>query len=160
MRPVDDLTTATVLCALLGPTDRFRCDIYSHVKKKWPKIQNTPMSSACFRAPTLDDAIRMIFEEILQNGEPVKPSKGATLEIAGVVVEIGNPRARLSRTETRGRPFGCLGELCWYLAGSNNVEFISYYLSRYREFEEEGRLFGAYGPSLAENCGRQTPSWM
>jgi thymidylate synthase len=59
----------------------------------------------CFQTSTLDDAIGMILEELLRNGEPVTPSKGATLEIAGALVEISNPRARLSRTETRGRPF-------------------------------------------------------
>src|ERR1039457_5803798 len=106
------------------------------------------MSRLCFQISTLDDAIRMILEEILENGEAIAPSKGATLEIAGPVVEISNPRGRLSTTETRGRPFGCLGELCWYLSGADDVEFIAYYLSRYRDFQEEGRLFGAYGPRL------------
>jgi thymidylate synthase len=106
------------------------------------------MANAYFEAETLDDAMRHAFHEILRRGDPVRPRKGPNLEITGVTLEISNPRARLSRTETRGKPFGCLGELCWYLAGANDVEFIAYYLSRYREFDEGGRIFGAYGPRL------------
>ncbi|MBT5320645.1 MAG: thymidylate synthase, partial [Chloroflexi bacterium] len=59
-----------------------------------------------------------------------------------------DPAARLSRTESRGKPFSCLGELCWYLSKSNDVDFISYYIRDYREDEEDGVLFGAYGPRL------------
>lgn len=106
------------------------------------------MANAYFAAPTLDDAMMHAFDEILRRGEWVRPRKGPNLEIIGVTLEISNPRARLSRTETRGKPFGCLGELCWYLAGANDVEFIAYYLSRYREFDEGGIVFGAYGPRL------------
>jgi thymidylate synthase len=111
------------------------------------------MSHLCFRAATLDDALKAIFEEILDNGEAVAPTKGPSLEITGVAIQISNSRARLSRTETRGRAIGCLGELCWYLAGSDDVEFIAYYLSRYRDLQENGRLSGAYGPRLFQGSG-------
>lgn len=59
-----------------------------------------------------------------------------------------NPRARLSRTETRGRPFSCLGDLCWYLAKTNDFAFISYYVPRDPKDNEDGKVFGGYGPRL------------
>ena len=65
-----------------------------------------------------------------------------------MLLEIANPRARISRTETRGKLFSCLGELCWYLAGRKDLAFIKYYIPKYREFAEDGEVFGGYGPRL------------
>ena len=101
-----------------------------------------------FRGPTIDDVMRNVIEDLLLHGDKVVATKGSFVELVGVLLELENPRARLSRTETRGKPFSCLGELCWYLAGSNNLDFISYYLPKYEEFAEGGSLFGAYGPRL------------
>lgn len=100
--------------------------------------------------------MREIFEQILDHGEWVTATKGRTLEIAGAAIEIDNPRARLSRTDTRGRAFSCLGEFCWYLAGSDDVEFIAHYVSVYRDYAEQGRIHGAYGPRL---FGRSGAEW-
>ena len=63
-------------------------------------------------------------------------------------MEIIHPRARLSRTETRGRPFSCLGELCWYLAGTNELEFIRYYIREYDRSADGDVVLGGYGPRL------------
>jgi thymidylate synthase len=106
------------------------------------------MRNAYFEAPTLDDALGIVFKEILENGDTVRPTKGANREITGILLEVTNPRARLSLTETRNRLFSGLGELCWYLAGTGDLEFIAYYLSRYADFAEDGIIFGAYGPRL------------
>jgi thymidylate synthase len=62
------------------------------------------------------------------------------------MLELRDPRSRISRTETRGQPFSCLGELCWYLAGSNELDFIAYYIPEYKAYADEGVIFGGYGP--------------
>jgi thymidylate synthase len=41
-----------------------------------------------------------------------------------------------------------LGELCWYLAGTNSTDFILYYIEKYKEWDEGGVIFGGYGPRL------------
>lgn len=97
---------------------------------------------------TLDDVMRTVIEEVLSHGDRVKPSKGWTTELTGVLLEITNPLSRLSRTETKGKPFSCLGELCWYLAKRKDLEFISYYLSAYKNFADGDDIFGGYGPRL------------
>ena len=102
---------------------------------------------------TLDDVMRCALEELLRRGEPVSPTKGACRELRGVLLEITNPRARLSRSETRGKAFSCLGEFCWYLSGANDLEFIEYYIPKYRDFAEDEILFGAYGPRLLDMRG-------
>ncbi len=102
---------------------------------------------------TLDDVMRSALQELFGRGEPVSPSKGDCRELRAVLLEITNPRARLSRSESRGQAFSCLGELCWYLSGANELEFIEYYIPKYRDFAEEGILFGAYGPRLLKMRG-------
>jgi thymidylate synthase len=114
------------------------------------------MGERSFSAATLDDVMRDAIEAIQQDGERVNATKGTNVELRGVRLEITNPRARLSRTETRGKPFSCIGELCWYLSGSNAVDFVAYYLPRYKEFDEGGVVFGGYGPRLiASAAGNQ-----
>lgn len=106
------------------------------------------MANPYFLAPALDDLMRVTVQSILKHGRHVQASKGDNTELIGVLMEISNPLARLSRTETRGKPFSCLGELCWYLAKSDNLEFIKYYIPAYEESADDGILRGAYGPRL------------
>ena len=39
----------------------------------------------------------------------------------------------------------CLGEFCWYLAGTNDLDFICYYIPNYREYSDGA---SGYGPRL------------
>jgi thymidylate synthase len=79
-------------------------------------------------ADTLDDLLVKVFPKILQNGQRVKASKGWNRELSGVVLELRNPLARLSRSETKGTVFSCLGETLWYLAGSIGFESLVVHL--------------------------------
>lgn len=98
---------------------------------------------------TIDDAMRAVFENILKDGVIVETTKGVTKEILGVHIILNNPICRISRTESRGKIFTCLGELMWYLSGSDNVDYISYYIAKYRDSaESNGKINGAYGPRL------------
>jgi thymidylate synthase len=95
-------------------------------------------------ADSLDDLLRMTYRKILDSGESVTATKGSNIELLCVVLELRNPLARLSRTETKGTLFSCLGETLWYLAKSNELEFIKYYLRHYGQFaEKDGTVHGA-----------------
>lgn len=103
---------------------------------------------------TLDDLLHVAFERLLNSGAPIRASKGANIELTGISLHLRNPRARLSRTETKGTVFSCLGETLWYLAASNELKFISYYLKDYHKFSDDGRtIYGAYGPRLFQKDG-------
>lgn len=106
------------------------------------------MADACFSGKTLDDVIRSVIEEIKLHGDRIYPTKGEAVELTGVLLEVTDPRARLSRTETRGKLYTCLGELCWYLAKTNDLSFISYYIPPYKEVADGDEIFGGYGPRL------------
>ena len=105
---------------------------------------NVPFCSG----PTLDDVLRWTYESILREGQQIHPTKGPAKELTGVMLEISNPLARISQTETRGRPFSCLGELCWYLSKTNKLDFIEYYVPDYRNFADGDEIVGGYGPRL------------
>lgn len=109
------------------------------------------------REPTLDDCIRRVFKKLLASEAPVSATKGEFREATGVLLEIQNPRARLSRTETRGRRrvFTALGELLWYMSGSEALSFIEYYLPKYASESDDGTtILGAYGPRLFGQAGQ------
>ena len=93
---------------------------------------------------TLDDVMNATFKAIMEEGDEIQPRRGAAKELSGVVLRVTNPLARISRTESRAVPFSCLGELCWYLSGSNSLSFIEYYIPRYRDDADNGALGGAY----------------
>lgn len=101
-----------------------------------------------FRADSLDDLMREVYDDLLASGSAIAPARGPALERTGVLLELSNPRARLSRTETRGRVFSCFGELCWYLAGSSDAGFVRYYVPDYPGSDSRGQIVGAYGPRL------------
>ena len=92
--------------------------------------------------------MRCVIECVLSEGVDIYPTKGKAKELSGVFLEIKNPLARISRTEIKGKPFSCLGELLWYLAGRNHLAFISYYLPEYRSYADGDQIFGGYGPRL------------
>ncbi len=87
-------------------------------------------------------------EAVLDRGEPVSPTKGPNRELRGITLQLTNARARLSRSESRGKVFSALGELFWYLSGSNATAQITHYISQYSKYDEGGIVFGGYGPRL------------
>jgi thymidylate synthase len=97
---------------------------------------------------SLDDLLRAAIEAVLERGEYVSPTKGPNRELRGVTLQLTNPRARLSRSESRGKVFSALGELLWYLSGSNATDHIAHYISHYSRYDEGGVVFGGYGPRL------------
>lgn len=100
-----------------------------------------------FAKDSLDDLLRNIFSEIIRHGQKVSASRGDFLEVRGALLVLKNPLARLSRSEAKGTIFSCLGELLWYLAGANDLAFISHYIDQYRDESDDGQtIHGAYGP--------------
>ena len=125
-----------------------RCPVglYRPLQTNAPSHHSMPRSY--FSDTTLDDLLRRVVMETRAHGAAITPTKGPATELSGVLLNLRNPRARLSRTETRGKPYSCLGELCWYLSASDELSFIQYYLPAYKKYADAGRIHGAYGPRL------------
>ncbi|MDM9627632.1 thymidylate synthase [Rhizobium sp. S152] len=102
----------------------------------------------------IDDVLHVLYEALRDKGQFNKGSRGGTRELLGVSLRLRSPRARISRSEDRGKPFSAIGELLWYLSGSDRLEFIQPYIDRYKDdAEDDGRLHGAYGPRLLNMRG-------
>jgi thymidylate synthase len=89
-----------------------------------------------------------LYEALLGKGTRNEGQRGKTIELLSTSLRITRPRTRISRSESRGRPFSALGELLWYLSGSDSLESIEPYIPRYKGEAEGGVLLGAYGPRL------------
>ena len=108
-----------------------------------------------FEASTIDDLMYDVLSELTKREFNVSPSKGVNSEIFGATLQLNNPRARLSRTETRGKTFSALGEFLWYMSKSNRLEYIKYYISKYVDYTDDGEtIYGGYGPRLFNMRGK------
>lgn len=94
----------------------------------------------------IDDALIDLYKALLANGGANGGTRGGMIETLGVFFRLTNPRARISRSQDRGKPFSALGELLWYLKGSDRLDFIEPYIPPYADDAEDGALRGAYGP--------------
>jgi thymidylate synthase len=97
---------------------------------------------------SLDAVLHQLYRKLLDDGQSQGGTRGDNRELLGVSLRILKPRARISRSENRGKPFSALGEWLWYLSGSDTLEFIKPYVSRYVDDAVDGILEGAYGPRL------------
>lgn len=106
-------------------------------------------SQSYFEAETLDDLLRLAGKETLEHGTYISPTKGDARELTGVLLELRDPRARLSRSETRGKLFSALGHLCWYLAANDAAKQMAYYIDWYeKRYDPDESVADAYGPRL------------
>jgi thymidylate synthase len=104
-------------------------------------------------AETLDDLLRETYTRLLAlpfaNQASRSCKEGPFSEILGVILTLKKPRARLSHTDIKGKSFSALGELLWYLSGSDKLSFIQYYIRNYKDESYDGKtIYGAYGPRL------------
>jgi thymidylate synthase len=98
---------------------------------------------------TVDDLMHRVLRGLLSTNRKFKATRGEFVEKAGVLLQLTNPRARLSQTEKRGKLFSCIGELLWYLSASNSVNFITHYAPQYKKDCVDGKtIYGGYGPRL------------
>jgi thymidylate synthase len=116
---------------------------------------------AYFEADTLDDLMAELFPRLLNESDIYAATKGKFSELFGTMLVLRNPRARLSRSESKGKVFSALGELFWYLSKENRLSFMEYYLpGTYAKESDDNvtvrsgygeRLFGHNGQNQIEN---------
>lgn len=114
-----------------------------------------------YEADTLDDLLHSVLSKLISITDKIQASRGPFTEIFGAVLVLNNPRARLSRSESKGKIFSALGELCWYLSKTNDLAFMEHYLpSIYKDESDDGktvrsgygeRLFNHHGNNQLEN---------
>lgn len=112
-------------------------------------VGNQPGKQMRISGKILDDLLRKVLTKLLASTNQIMTSRGPAREITGILLELERPLARLSRSETRGRPFSSLGEFLWYLSRDNRLDFIRYYIPDYDNETEDGEtIYGGYGPRI------------
>ncbi len=91
-----------------------------------------------------------VLETLLKEEQLIGASRGRFKELFGCCLRLKNPRARLSRSEGKGKVFSALGELFWYLSGDTRLAFIDYYVpNRFqKESDDQVRVRSGYGERL------------
>jgi len=103
-------------------------------------------------ADSVDDLMHKTFKTLRKEGENVSASRGAKKTIREIIdakLVLKNPLARLSISESRSTPFSAFGEFLWYYSGRRDLEFIEYYIRRYKNWSDDGEtIYDAYGPRI------------
>jgi thymidylate synthase len=91
-----------------------------------------------------------VFTALLNCTVHVEASRGGFSELLGCTLHLTDPRARLSRTEEKGKIFSALGELMWYLSGHTRLDFIDYYVpgTFAKESDDGQTVRSGYGERL------------
>lgn len=94
----------------------------------------------------LDEILRKLYTELLNSTDTFDADKGRGQDLLGPKIVLKDPRARISATDTRGRLISALGEFCWYMSGSADLDFIRFYIPNYPPEGIFGTIEDAYGP--------------
>lgn len=99
---------------------------------------------------TLDELLREVLVKLLEADDVVKATRGEFTEVFGGCLHLTNPRARLSRTESKGKVYSALGEFLWYLSGHTRLDFIDYYIPNRFQEESDDQVYvrSGYGDRL------------
>jgi len=113
---------------------------------------------------SLEDVWTAAAREVVFSGEKRAPRGIKTRELVGMQLIVENPRCRVPRLPVREFSLAyAMGELAWYAAADDSLEFIKYYAPSYGKYsDDQKRLHGAYGPRIfgkpsTNDC--QQPQW-
>ena len=106
----------------------------------------------CFR--NVDEALPVLCRDLLEKGQEVESRAGNTKELTFVNIELTHPMEREVLLPSRKASYPAqIAETMWVLAGRNDMQFLSKYLPRARQFSDDGLVWRAgYGPRL-RNAG-------
>lgn len=87
---------------------------------------------------------------LAERGSPQIVGGTKTFEVRSRLVELRAPTERCIVVPHRGNDiFAAIAETMWVLAGRDDLDYLSHYLPRAREFSDDGETWrGAYGPRL------------
>lgn len=99
---------------------------------------------------SLDDLWIRAASYVLERGIKTNPRGMGTREITGMQLVLTNPRKRIPHLPVREFSLSyAMGELAWYVAGDDSLDFIKHYAPSYDKYsDDQKRLHGAYGPRI------------
>jgi thymidylate synthase len=103
-----------------------------------------------YRFPTVSEALPFICSRLLDIGDEVGSRNGRVREFLNAQIVITDPQRREVLTFNRkANVFAQIAETMWVLAGRNDIEWLSAYLPRAKDYSDDGKTWrGGYGPRI------------
>lgn len=100
--------------------------------------------------PTVSEALPFICSRLLDIGEEVGSRNGRVKEFLNAQIVITDPQRREVLSDGRkANVFAQIAETMWILAGRNDIEWLSAYLPRAKDFSGDGETWrSGYGPRI------------
>jgi thymidylate synthase len=100
--------------------------------------------------PTASEALPFICSRILDIGDEVGSRNGRVKELLNTKIVLTDPQHReVLSINRKANVFAQIAETMWVLAGRNDIEWLSPYLPRAKEYSDDGKTWrGGYGPRL------------
>lgn len=101
---------------------------------------------------TAGRALPVILGDLLEYADEVGSRNGRVKELLNTQITLREPWRREILTVGRGANiFAQIAETCWVLAGRNDIEWLSAYLPRARDYSDDGETWrSGYGPRIRE----------
>jgi thymidylate synthase len=99
---------------------------------------------------TASEALPFICSRILDKGDEVGSRNGRVKEFLNTQIVLTDPQRREITTANRhANVFAQIAETMWVLSGRNDIEWLSAYLPRAKDYSDDGRVWrGGYGPRI------------
>lgn len=98
-----------------------------------------------------NEALPALLQRVLMHGDVVESRNGRTKELTMQQITLTDPVSHKEIT-VPGRRVSLpaqIAETMWILAGRNDIEWLSHYLPRAKDFSDDGKTWrGGYGPRL------------
>jgi thymidylate synthase len=101
---------------------------------------------------TASEALPFICSRILDVGDEVGSRNGRVKEFLNTQIVLTDPQRREILTLNRkANVFAQIAETMWVLAGRNDIEWLSAYLPRAKDYSDDGETWrGGYGPRIRD----------
>lgn len=103
-----------------------------------------------YRFPSVSVALPAITRDLLENGAEVGSRNGRVKELLNPQITITHPtRREVLSYNRKANVFAQIAETMWVLSGRNDIEWLSAYLPRARDYSDDGVTWrGGYGPRI------------
>lgn len=103
-----------------------------------------------YRYDTVSEALPAVMQDLLKYGDEVGSRNGRVKECLNAQIVISDPvRREVLSVNRKANVFAQIAETMWVLSGRNDVEWLSAYLPRAKDYSDDGETWrGGYGPRL------------
>lgn len=99
---------------------------------------------------SINEALPSLMGDLLEIGDEITSRNGVVKELTHVGITLEQPWQReIVVPDRKANIAAQIAETAWVLAGRDDIEFLSHYLPRAKDFSDDGETWrGAYGPRL------------